>query len=254
MLEMNGETRGTGGSVPERARRWSVASISLLGPILLAAGCSGAGSFGTSSNLMLNVSPTGYQATLSAPGCPTLGDVAVMFDDEPGQVVEAGGTFRDLGGDTQCRGASLELMRTIDFTQPRSLTEVRISGSVNIRAIFEQLVGPVTLDVATSPPLAPGATITFALNPSGDTFLAAGVGPKLRWDTPAGIVPASDAQVSGGMITTFIPTTATPGDQLSFSYGQGVGVIQAKTLRCEGAAYCSGYPQVLVAPAQITVQ
>ena len=255
MREMRGEMGGmTGESVPERARRWSVASISRLGAIFLAAGCSGAGSFGTSSNLMLNVSSTGYQATLSAPGCPTLGDVEVMFDDVPGQVVEAGGTVRDLAGDTHCQDAALQLMQTIDFTQPRSLTEVRITGSVNIRAIFEQLIGPVTLDVATSPPLAPAATVVFALNPPGDTFLADGVGPKLHWDTPAGIVPAPDAQVFGGMITATIPPTANPGDQLSFSYGQGVGVIQAKTLRCEGAAYCTGYPLVLVAPAQITVQ
>jgi hypothetical protein len=43
------------------------------------------------------------------------------------------------------------------------------------------------------------------------------------------------------------------GDQLSFSYGQGVGVIQAATEVCEGAASCAAYPLVLVQPAQITV-
>ena len=80
------------------------------------------------------------------------------------------------------------------------------------------------------------------------------MGPKLRWDTPGGSVAASDAQISAGMITLSIPSNASPGDQLSFSYGQGVGVIKAATQVCEGASTCIGYPLVLVQPVQITVR
>jgi hypothetical protein len=246
-----------GGRLSGGVRRWSLAATLLLGGDLLAAGCSsggGAGSFAGSS-LTLNVSSTGYEATLAASGgCPTLGDVTVTFDGEPGQVVSAGGTVHDLTGAARCEHAALALTRSISFAQANPTTEMTVSGSVTLHAVFTQLVGPVTLEIVGAPPLTPGSTVTFALNPSSDVFLAAGVGPKLRWDTPGGIVAASGAQISGGMITASIPSTVNPGDQLSFSYGQGVGVIQAATEVCEGAASCAGYPLALVQPVPVTVQ
>jgi hypothetical protein len=231
-------------------RRWS--SMLWLAAGLLAAGCSsGSGTFTT---LTLNVSSTGFDAKLSGPGCPTLGDVSVTFDGAPGLLLNAGGTGRDLNGGTTCQEAELALNRTIDFAQAVPTTEMTISGSVSMHAVFTQLIAPVTLAVAGTPPLTPGSTVTFALDPSSDVFLAAGVGPKLRWDTPAGIVAAPDAQVSGNMITATIPGTAHAGDQLSFSYGQGTGVIQAATQTCEGATSCAGYPLIFVDPVSITVQ
>ena len=235
-----------------RVRRWSVASTLLLGGGLLAAGCSSSG-FAVST-VTLNVSPTGYEATLSGLGCPTLGDVSVTFDGEPGQVAFAGGTVHDLNGSTRCENADLKLTRTIDFTQAAATTEMTVSGSTTLHAVFAQLIGPVTLEIVGAPPLTPGSAVTFALNPSSDSFLAAGAGPKLRWDTPGGIVAASDAQISAGMITLSIPSNVNPGDQLGFSYGEGVGVIQAATEVCEGATTCVGYPLVLVQPVQITVR
>jgi hypothetical protein len=249
MSEMKG-MRLTG-----RLRLWSVASTLLLGGELLAVGCSSGSDFvASTSSLTLNVSPSGYEATLSAAGCPTLGAVSVTFDGEPGQVVSAGGTVRDLSGATHCENAALGLTRAIDFTQARPTTEMTVTGSANIHAVFTQLVGPVTLAIVGAPPLTPGSMVTFALDPSSDVFLSAGVGPKLRWDTPAGIVAASDARITGGMITASIPSNVNPGDAISFSYGQGVGVIQATTEVCEGAATCAGYPLALVQPVQLTVQ
>lgn len=251
--------RMNGGRFPGRGRpyvwRRSLAATLLLGGALLAAGCSSGGSAGSfvGSSVTLNVSSTGYEATLSAPGCPTLGDVSVTFDGEAGKVVSAGGAVHDLTGATRCEDATLGLTQAIDFSQASPRTEMTVSGGATVHAVFTRLVGPVTLEIVGAPPLTPGSTVTFALNPSSDVFLAAGVGPKLRWDTPGGIVAASDAQISGGMITASIPGTVSPGDQLSFSYGQGVGVIQAATEVCEGAASCAGYPLVLVQPAQITV-
>lgn len=232
-------------------RRGLVAATLLIGGDLLAAGCSD--SF-TVSSLTLNVSSGGYQATLVGAGCPTLGDVTVTFDGHAGQVVAAGGTTHDLYGDTHCQSAELALTRAIDFAQATPRTEMTVSGSTSVHAIFTQLIGPVTLKVDGAPPLTPGSSVTFALDPASDFFVAAGVGPKLRWDTPGGIVSARDAQISGGMITATIPTTASPGDPLSFSYGEGVGVIQSAIEVCEGAPACAGYPQVLVQPVQITVQ
>jgi hypothetical protein len=248
-------SRMKGARFPGRAWRRSLAATLFLGGGLLVAGCSSGGSAGSfvASSVTMNASSTGYEVTLSAPGCPTLGDVSVTFDGEAGHVVTAGGTVRDLTGATRCENAALELTRAIDFTQANPRTEMTVSGSATIHVVFTQLVGPVTLDVVGAPPLTPGSTVTFALHPSSDVFLAAGVGPKLRWDTPGGIVSASDAQISGGMITASIPDTVSPGDQLSFSYGQGIGVIQAATEVCEGAASCAGYPLVFVQPAQITV-
>lgn len=238
-------------------RRWLAAATLLLGGDLLAPGCSSGGGSFAGARLNLNVSSTGYEATLSASaGCPTLGDdVTVTFDGTPGQVVSAGGMVHDLNGAARCENASLALTRSISFAQAIPTTEMTVSGSnANVRAVFTQLVGPVTLEIVGAPPLTPGSTVTFALNPSSDVFVAAGVGPKLRWDTPGGIVMASVVQISGGMITASIPSTVSPGDQLSFSYGQGVGVIQAATDVCEGATSCVGYPLVLVQPVPITVQ
>ena len=225
-----------------------VAATLLMGGDLL--GCSD--SF-TVSSLTLNVSSNGYQATLVGADCPTLGDVTVTFDGQPGQVVAAGGTTHDLYGGTHCESAQLGLTRTIDFAQATPRTEMTVSGTTSVHAVFTQMIGPVTINVVGAPPLTPGSTVTFALDPPSDVFVSA-VAAKLRWDTPAGIVSARDAQISGGMITTTIPATVSPGDQLSFSYGEGIGVILAATEVCEGAPVCTGYPQVLVQPVQITVQ
>lgn len=232
-------------------RRGWLAAAFLIGGDLLAAGCSDGF---TVSALMLDVSADGYQATLIGAGCPTLGDVSVTFDGLPGQVLAAGGTTHDLYGGTHCESAQLGLARTISFAQATPRTEMTISGSTTVHAVFTQMIGPVTMNVVGSPPLTPGSMVTVALDPASDVFVAAGVGPKLRWDTPGGIVSARDAQISGGMITATIPATVSAGDQLAFSYGQGIGVIQAATEVCEGAPACIGYPQVLVEPVQITVQ
>jgi len=221
--------------------------------LLLAGGCSSSGG-STFSTLSLAVSSTGYDATLSGPGCPTLGDVSVTFDGEAGQVIFAGGTVRDLSGSTRCQAAELGLTKTIDFTQATPATDVTVGGGATVHAVFTQLIAPVTLEISGTPPLTPGSMVTFALNPSSDVFLAAGVGPKLRWDTPAGTVPASDARIAGGIITASIPSSVSAGDPLSFSYGQGLGVIQAATATCVGVGTCAGYPQVFVDPVQITVK